>query len=141
VVAAFDGDEAAAAGVGHGNLQGAFDRFGAAGGAVGDCKLTGRDAGEHFGELGPRAVEVVGMNVLGAIELPRRRPNLGVAPAQVADAPAHHEVDVLAAAGIGEIAVSGVADDDVVGFALAAEVLLVELAEVHAGRLSHAGEI
>jgi hypothetical protein len=32
-----------------------------------------------------------------------------------------------------------VADDDVFGFALAAEVLLVELAEVHVGLLSDAG--
>ena len=140
VVAVLDGDELAAAGVGHGDLQRAFDRFGAAGGAVGDRELAGRDAGEHFGELDPGAVEVVGMNVIGAIELPRRRADLGVPPAQVADAPAHHEVDVFAAAGVGEIAVGGVADDDVLGFALAAEVLFVELAEVHAGLLSHAGE-
>jgi hypothetical protein len=39
------------------------------------------------------------MNVIGAVELPRRRADLGVAPAQVADAPAHHEVDVFAPAG------------------------------------------
>ena len=78
------------------------------------------------------------MNVIGAIELPRRRADLGVAPPQVADAPAHHEVNVFAASCIGEIAVGGVTDEDVLGFALAAEVLLVELAEVHAGLLSHA---
>ena len=73
------------------------------------------------------------MNVIGAVELPRRRANLGVSPAQVADAPAHHEVDVFATAGVGEIAVSGVADDHVLRFALAAEVLFVELAEIHVG--------
>src|SRR5215204_5114621 len=86
-------------------------------------------------QLDPRPVEVVGMNVFGAVELPRRRADLAVPPAQVADAPAHHEVDVLAAAGVGEIAVGGVADDDVLGFALAAEALSVALAEVHAGLL------
>src|SRR5690242_19520461 len=75
------------------------------------------------------------MNVIRAVELSRRRANLGVPPPQVADAPAHHEVDVLAAAGVGEIAVSGVADNDVLGFTLAAEVLLVELAKVPAGLL------
>src|SRR4051794_12955363 len=78
------------------------------------------------------------MNIIGAIELPRRRADLGVPPAQVADAPAHHEVNVLAAPGVGQIAVSRVADDDVLGFALAAEVLFVELAEVHVGS-SHIG--
>src|SRR6188474_1674066 len=81
------------------------------------------------------------MNVIWAIELPRRRSDLGAPPPQVADAPAHHEVDVFAAAGVGEIAVGGVTDDDVLGFALAAEVLFVELAEVHAGLLSHAGSV
>src|SRR4051794_26982172 len=78
------------------------------------------------------------MNIIGAIELLRRRANLGVPPAQVADAPAHHEIDVLAAARVGEKAIGGVADDDVLGFALAAEVLLVELAEVHLEFLSRA---
>src|SRR5436190_23271403 len=73
------------------------------------------------------------MNVIGAVELLRRRADLGVPPAEVSDAPAHHEVDVLAAAGVGEVAVGGVADHHVLGFALAAEVLLVELAEVHRG--------
>src|SRR6185503_18530284 len=109
--------ESAAAGVGHGNLQRAFDRFGAAGGAVGDCELTGRNTGEHFGELGPGPVEVVGVNVLGAVELPRRCADLAVPPAQVADAPAHHEVDVFAAAGVSEVAVRGGADDDVLWLA------------------------
>src|SRR4051794_8242164 len=85
-------------------------------------------------------VEVIGMNVIGAVELPRRRADLRVSPAQVTDAPAHHEVDVFAAAGVGEIAVSGVADDDVLGFALAAEVLFVQLAEVHVGLLWNTGE-
>jgi hypothetical protein len=63
-----------------------------------------------------------------------------VALPQVADAPAHHEVDVFAPTRVGETAVSGVADDDVLRLALAAEVLLVELAEIHAGVLSHARE-
>ena len=58
MVAVLDGDELAAAGVSHGDLQRAFDRFGAAGGAVGDRELAGRDAGEHFGELDPGAVDV-----------------------------------------------------------------------------------
>src|SRR5688500_12478358 len=60
---------------------------------------------------------------------------------RAAGAPAHHEVDVLAAAGVGEIAVGGVADDDVLRLALAAEVLFVELAEVHVGLLPSAGEV
>jgi len=56
MVAVLHGHEAPAARVGHGDLQRAFDGFGAAGGAVGDRELARRDAGEHFGELGPGAV-------------------------------------------------------------------------------------
>src|SRR5690242_1245391 len=130
MVAVLHGDERAAAGVGHGDLKSALDGFGAAGSAVGDGELTGCNAGEHCGELSPGAVQVVGMNVIGAIELPSRRADLGAAPAQVADAPAHHEVDVFAAAGVGQIAVGRAADDDILGLALAAEVLFVELTEV-----------
>src|SRR6187397_1818224 len=92
-------------------------------GAVGDRELPRRDAGEHFGKLGPGAVEVFGMNVIGTVELPRCRADLGVPPAQVADAPAHHEVDVLAAAGVGEMAVGRAADDDVLRVTLAAKIL------------------
>ena len=43
------------------------------------------------------------------------------------------------AGGRGLSSTLGVADDDVLGFALAAEVLFVELGEIHAGLLSHAG--
>src|SRR5689334_16745672 len=76
------------------------------------------------------------MNVIGAVEFPCRPADLGVPPAEVADAPAHHEVDVFAATGVSESAVRGAADDDVLRFALTAEVLLVELADVHRGLLS-----
>jgi hypothetical protein len=76
-----------------------------------------------------------------AVKLLRRHADLGIPPAQVADAPAHHEVDVFAASGVGKVALGGVADDDVIGFALAAEVLFVALAEVHVGLLSPAGSV
>ena len=113
MIAVLNGDELAAAGVGHRELQRAFDRFGAAGRTVGNCELAGCDAGEHFGELDPGAVEVVRMNVIRTIELRRRRANFCIPPAQVADAPARHEVDVFAAARVGEIAVSGATDDNI----------------------------
>src|SRR6186713_34712 len=76
------------------------------------------------------------MNVVWAIELPRRGADLRVPPAQVADTPPHHEVDVFTAAGVSENAFGGVTDDDVLGFALAAKMLFVELAQVHTGLLT-----
>jgi hypothetical protein len=133
VVRIVDGDELAASGIGHGILQRPLDRFGAAGRAIRHSELAGCHAGEHPGELCPRAVQVVRMDVIRTIELPHRRENLSVSPAQVPDTPAHHEIDVLAAAGVDEMAVGGVADDDVPGFAVASEVLPVEFAKVHWG--------
>src|SRR5687768_16573900 len=133
MIAVLDGDELAATRISHGDLQGAIDRFGAAGCAIGDRKLTGRDAREHFGELHPGTVDVVGMNVIVTVELRRRRTNFGVPPAEVADTPARHEVDIFTSAGVGEITVSAVADNYVLCFALAAEVLFIQLPEVHVG--------
>ena len=62
----------------------------------------GRRPGEQPRELRPRRIRVAGIDVVGPLEACDGFRNRRGAPAEIPDAPAHHEVDVLPAARVGE---------------------------------------
>jgi hypothetical protein len=102
VVAAFERQEGAAPGVDHRRLQRQVDRLRATGRAETCRQWTGRQRHEQPRQLRPRRVGVTGIDVVGPLEAFDGLGDRRGAPAEIADAPAHHEVDVLPAAGVGD---------------------------------------
>ena len=92
-----------------------------------------RDLSEQLGELDPRPVQVLGIDVIGT-PAGRRLRDRGVVPAEVADAPARQEIDVAFPARIVDKRTVRARHLDVFRLGLAPEVFAIELAEIHAGR-------
>ena len=92
-----------------------------------------RDLSEQLGELDPRPVQVLGIDVIGT-PAGRRLRDRGVVPAEVADAPARQEIDVAFAAHVIDKRTLRSCDLYVCRLRLAAQVLAIELPEIHDAR-------
>ena len=102
VVTAFERQEGAPPGVYHRGLQREVDRFGSTGRAETCRQRTGGQRREQPRELGPRCIRVPGIDVIGPLEAFDGFRDRRGAPSEILDAPAHHEVDVLPAARVGD---------------------------------------
>ena len=102
VVAAFERQQCAAAGVDHRRLQREVDRLGSTGRAEACRQRTGGQRREQPRELRPRRIRVTGIDVIGPLEAFDGFRDRRGAPPEIPDAPAHHEVDVLPAARVGD---------------------------------------
>ena len=105
VVAAVEREELAAAGVQHRGLQREIDGLGAAGGTEALGQATRRDRDQELGKLAPRRIRKARIDIVGTREGLRGLLHHRVAPAEVADAPAHEEIDIAPVAAVEEIAV------------------------------------
>ena len=102
VIAAFERQQCAAAGVDHRRLQREVDRLGSTGRAEAGRQRTGGQRREQPRELRPRRIRVTGIDVIGPLEAFDGFRDRRGAPPEIPDAPAHHEVDVLPAARVGD---------------------------------------
>jgi hypothetical protein len=131
MVAASQGDEARATRSGHRHLQRDLDGFGAAGGAVTFRQLAGRDLGQAFCQLRPAAVQVVRMDVGGAVKVSDGSADFLVPPAEIADAPAGCEIKVFLAVLIEEEAALRAGNVHALGRLLTSQIQPVALRHVH----------
>src|SRR4029434_2410667 len=95
-------EEGAPPGVDHRGLQREVDRLGSTGRAEAGRQGRGGQRREQPRELRPRRIRVTWIDVIGPLEAFDGFGDRRGAPSEIPDAPAHHEVDVLPAARVGD---------------------------------------